>query len=121
MKKKIVVVDDFKTNTIVVAGTLKLYGYDVLQSNNPVEALDFFDGQTIDLIISDFKMPQMTGAEFIKKIKKIPKYRNVPVIILSSETGAQSRQEAREAGAYGWLQKPFDIDRFIKIVNSIFK
>lgn len=121
MKKKIVVVDDFRTNTVVVAGSLKLYGYEVLQSNNPVEALDFFDGQNIDLIVSDFKMPQMTGAEFIKQIKKIPKYKHVPVIILSSETSTQSRQEAREAGAYGWLQKPFDIDRFLKIVNSIFK
>jgi len=121
MDKKIVIVDDFKTNTVVMRSSLKQAGYDVLESNDPKKALSFFDGRPIDLMITDFKMPHMTGAELTKEVKSMPEYKNLPVLILSSEKSNQCKIDARAAGAYGWLNKPFDIIRFTKIVNSIFK
>lgn len=121
IKKTIVVVDDFQTNTIVIQNSLSQKGFNVITSNNPEEALLIFDGRKIDLLVSDFKMPRMNGAELTKKIKQNPNYRNLPILILSSETDPESHKAARESGAYGWLKKPFNLERFLKIVNTIFQ
>lgn len=119
--KTIVIVDDFKTNTLILKNTLKGMGYDVLDSNDPTAAVKLFDGREISLMITDYKMPGMNGAELTKAVKQKPKYKNMPVLVLSSETDESMMKAAREAGAYGWLSKPFNIERYIKIVNSILK
>lgn len=121
MAKTIVIVDDFKTNTVVIRHALHQKGFEILEANEPEDALKFFDGRQIDLMVTDFKMPGMTGAELTKAVKAKPQYANMPVLILSSEKSEQCKVDARAAGAYGWLNKPFDINRFLKIVNSIFK
>lgn len=121
MSKIIVIVDDFQTNTVVMKHALHQKGFETLEANTPEEALAFFDGRDIDLMVTDFKMPGMTGAELTKAVKEKPQYANMPVLILSSEKSEQCKIDAREAGAYGWLNKPFDINRFAKIINSIFK
>ena len=121
MDKTIVIVDDFKTNTVVMKSTLHQAGFEVLEANDPEDALKFFDGREIDLMITDFKMPGMTGAELTKAVKSKVQYINLPVLILSSEKAEQCKIDARQAGAYGWLNKPFDLNRFTKIINSIFK
>jgi two-component system, chemotaxis family, chemotaxis protein CheY len=119
--KTIVIVDDFKTNAVILKSTMQCMGFNVLEAYNPSAALRFFDGRSIDLLITDFRMPEMSGAELTKKVKSIQAYRNMPVLILSSETSEEHKREAREAGAYGWLAKPFNIDRYMKIVNSVIK
>lgn len=121
MSKTIVIVDDFQTNTVVMKHALHQKGFDILEANDPSEALKFFDGRNVDLMVTDFKMPGMTGAELTKEVKSKVQYMNLPVLILSSEKAEQCKIDARNAGAYGWLNKPFDINRFLKIVNSIFK
>ncbi len=120
MNKTIVIVDDFKVNTVVMKSTLFNAGFEVLEANDPKEALKFFDGRQIDLVISDFKMPVMNGAELTKAVKAIPQYKKIPVLILSSEKSEQCKKDARAAGAHACLSKPFNIDRFTKIINSMF-
>ena len=121
MNKTIVIVDDFKTNTVVIKHALHSKGFEILEANEPEEALELFDGRQIDLMVTDFKMPRMTGAELTKAVKTKHQYQNMPVLILSSEKSDQCKADARAAGAYGWLNKPFDMERFLKIINSIFK
>jgi two-component system, chemotaxis family, chemotaxis protein CheY len=117
--KTVVIVDDFKTNTVILKSTMQRMGYEILDANDPAIALLFFDGRNIDLLITDFKMPGINGAELTKKVKSHPKYKNMPVLILSSETAEESKMEARKAGAYGWLTKPFNLERYMKIINSV--
>jgi len=117
--KTIVIVDDFKSNTFIMRNALRQMDFDILEANDPQIALGFFDGRHVDLLVTDFKMPGMNGAELTKKVKSNLRYKNMPVLILSSETSYDYKKEARDAGAYGWLSKPFDLDRYIKIVNSI--
>lgn len=117
--KTIVIVDDFKTNTLILKSTMQRFGYQILEANNPKDALTYFDGRAIDLMITDFKMPEMNGAQLTSRIKSYNRYKNIPVLILSSETAEESKKEAREAGAYGWLTKPFNIDRYLKIVSYL--
>jgi len=121
MHKTLVIVDDFKTNIIVMKHALEQRGFKVLEADNPNDALKYFDGRDIHLMITDFKMPGMTGAELTKSVKSINKYQNLPVLILSSETAEYCKIDARKAGAYGWLKKPFEINRFLKIIESVFK
>ncbi len=118
--KTLVIVDDFKTNTVVMRHSLHQLGFEILEANDPMVALNFFDGRHIDMMVTDFKMPGMNGAELTKKVKSKTQYANLPVLILSSEKSEEFKNEARSAGAYGWLSKPFNMDRFTKIVNSIF-
>ena len=119
--KTILIVDDFKTNTVVMKHSISQLGYEVLEANDPKDALKLFDGRQIDLLVTDYKMPGMNGAELTKAIKSKSKYANLPVLILSSERAEEMKQAARDAGAYGWLSKPFNMERFVKIVSSIFK
>lgn len=119
--KTIAVVDDFKTNTVVYSTFLKQNGYKILSANLPSEALTIFNGQKIDLMICDYKMPEMTGAELVKKIKAKFVYQNLPVLIISSEKSTEFKQKAKEAGAFGWLEKPFEFKRLIRIIDNILK
>ncbi len=120
-KKVIAIVDDFETTTFTVEFALKNSGYDVIKSQSPLEMLKEFNGRQIDLLISDYTMPEMPGHEFVKKIKEIPKYRNIPVLMLSSEKDEKKQQLSREAGAFGWIQKPYDLKKFLKIIEQTLK
>lgn len=121
-QKTILVVDDFETNTIVIENSLKSAGYKVIKAKNAGEGVKhaFNEDQIIDLIITDYDMPGKTGAEMIADIKKIKGYEDIPALILSSENDETKKQIAKEAGASGWLKKPFILSKFLGIVDSIF-
>ena len=122
MNKTIIVVDDFSFFTGILKNRLtNEFGYNVTAFENPLEALKIFDGRHIDLLISDFMMPHMNGAELTTEIKKIQIYSKLPVLIISSETKQEYKEQAKKAGAFGWLAKPFDIERFDSIVQRILK
>lgn len=117
-KKVVAIVDDFETTTFTVEFTLKNAGYDVIKAQSPLEILKFFDGRRIDMLISDYQMPGMLGHELVAKVKSIPAYANLPVLMLSSQTDEKYKQLARDAGAFGWMQKPYDLKRFMKIIEK---
>ncbi|MCP4177052.1 MAG: response regulator, partial [bacterium] len=71
-----------------------------------------------DMIIVDFRMPGMNGAEFIAEARKIPIYQKTPILVLSSETSEDKKKEAKISGATGWIKKPFEIDKFINIIKK---
>ena len=119
--KTIAIVDDFKTNTSVFATLFENSGYKVVVSNLPSEALKLFNKKHIDFLVCDYNMPEMTGAELIKKIKSLAKYENLPALVLSSEKGNEVRQKAKDAGAFGWMKKPFNLQQLLKIVDNILK
>jgi len=117
-KKVIAIVDDFETTTYTVEFALKNNGYLVLKANNPLGILKYFDGRQIDMLISDYQMPDMLGHELVQKIKTIPAYATMPVLMLSSEKDPQKQKLSRDAGAFGWVQKPYELKRFLKIIEN---
>ena len=120
-KIKLLLVDDEVNFLKSIASRLELQGFDVTTAFNGNEAIRSAEKGFFDVAVVDFKMPGMTWAELTKEVKSKPQYMNMPVLILSSEKAEQCKIDARNAGAYGWLNKPFDINRFLKIINSIFK
>jgi len=118
--KNILIVDDFKTNTVVMKSALNMAGYTVDTSDNPYIALDMIKANenVYDLIVVDYRMPAMNGAELIEEIRKFPRYKTTPLLILSSETDTDKKLLAKKAGATGWLKKPFQLAKFQRIVEN---
>jgi two-component system chemotaxis response regulator CheY len=107
MAKTIMIVDDAPSVRQVVGMALRGAGYNVVEAANGKDAGDKLDGRKLDLVICDLNMPVLDGIGFLQIIKALPNYRFTPVIMLTTETGADKKGAARSAGAKAWLTKPF--------------
>jgi two-component system, chemotaxis family, chemotaxis protein CheY len=112
MKKRIIVVEDFNTSRQIIKRTLEGMGFLVEEAADGREALKFFDGSTIDLVITDFNMPFMDGASLVEYIRNKNEYKYIPILMLSTETNAEKQQKAKDAKITGWIKKPFEIAEF---------
>ena len=119
MKKRIIIVEDFNTSRQIIKKTLEKMGYVVDEAEDGREALKFFDGRKIDLVITDYNMPNMNGAELVKYIRDKEEYKYIPVLMLSTETNINKQNKAKEAKITGWVQKPFEIKNFSMIVEKV--
>lgn len=121
MKKTILIIDDFETTRFTVGMTLTGHGFEVIKASNAEEALTLLDGQTINLIISDYNMPGKNGAEFTQIVRQHELYKRVPILILSTDSSPEKKQDALNKGATGWVKKPFVLEDFIKMINRVIK
>ena len=121
MAKKILIVDDSESIREVVCFTLENEGYEVLAGCDGKEALKFLDGSEIDLIITDLHMPNMDGIQLIKEIRKIDIYKRTPILFLTTESQATKKIEAKEAGATGWIIKPFVPAKLLSAINKVIR
>jgi two-component system chemotaxis response regulator CheY len=118
MAKTILIVDDFENTRFIVKFTLESRGYKILEASDGDEALKYFDGSEIDLVVTDLNMPKMNGLQLVKEIRNYSDYQYLPILMLTTETDRRKRELARESGVTGWIQKPFEIDRFVNIVGK---
>jgi two-component system chemotaxis response regulator CheY len=116
--KTILVVDDFQTTRKVIINALAKFGFKTIEAGDGAEALDLLDGRDVDLLITDFNMPQMDGAELIEGMRKKSQYTFIPALVLSTEIKGEKKAKAENAKITAWIQKPFDIEKFIKIVQK---
>ena len=119
MGKRIVVVDDFNTSRQIIKKILMQKGYVVDEASDGREALKFFDGTKIDLVISDYNMPNMDGAMLVEYIRKKDEYRYIPILILSNETNVEKQNRAKDAKITGWIRKPFNVAEFTKLIEKV--
>jgi two-component system, chemotaxis family, chemotaxis protein CheY len=116
MGKSILVVDDTRSMRKMVAAVLEQAGYDVAEAGDGVDALDIAKGRRFDLVVTDHNMPRMDGVTLVRELRGIPDYDHVALIVLSTEVDPAVKQKGREAGATGWMAKPFDPQRMLDIV-----
>lgn len=119
MKKKILTVDDSPSIRQMVKLTLSSAGYDILEAGNGMEGLNAAKGTTVDMVVTDLNMPVMNGLGFIRELRKLPAYRGVPILFLTTESDAELKKEAKAAGATGWITKPFQQDQLLAIVKKV--
>jgi|ERR1700761_7020300 two-component system, chemotaxis family, chemotaxis protein CheY len=119
MKKRILLVDDSASVRTVAGIALRGAGYDVVEASNGQEGLTKLQGDRVHLIISDVNMPVMDGITFLKEVKKHSNYKFTPVIMLTTEAGADKKQAGREAGAKAWITKPFQPEVMIEAVSKL--
>lgn len=122
MEKTILVVDDSESIREAVGFTLESANYQVLKGRDGQEALKYFDGNTdIDLIITDLHMPNMDGITFIKEVRSKSDYQFTPILFLTTESQASKKEDAKEAGATGWIVKPFVPDKLLAVVQKLIR
>ncbi len=121
MAKKILFVDDSESIREIVNFTLTNEGYEVLLSDNGKNAFNHLDGQEIDLIITDLHMPEMNGIELIKEIRKMQKYQRTPILFLTTESQTEKKMEAKNAGATGWIVKPFVPAKLLAAISKVIR
>lgn len=121
MEKTILIVDDSESIREVVIFTLENAGYKVLSGVDGVDALKHLDGKHLDLIITDLHMPNMDGIGLIKEVRKMEKYKFVPILYLTTESQHSIKMEAKKAGATGWIVKPFMPEKLIAAIGKILK
>ena len=116
-KKTILIADDFENTRFVIEFTLKQAGYEVLKATDGQDALKYFDGRKIDLLVTDLNMPRKNGLELAETVKGIPAYRSIPILLLTTEINEEKRQKSKQIGITGWIQKPFVIDKFLSFIK----
>jgi len=116
-KKSILVVDDEPMLLELVKGMLESK-YEVGLADSASGALFFMNKNQVNCILLDITMPNINGFEFLKDIRKIPSYIDVPIIIVSGNTGAEFFQQARNSSAFDVLSKPIKKDLLISTIEK---
>ncbi len=118
---RIMVVDDEESITYLLKRVLEAEGYEVLTASNGREALEILQDRPVDLIITDYMMPEMDGLQVLRKLKEMGKLGEVKVIMLTVSDFKETLEEAINIGVYDYITKPFDFQEVIMAVNSAMK
>jgi two-component system chemotaxis response regulator CheY len=121
MNKTIVVAEDFNVSRKIIVSTLAKEGYVVLEAADGNEAVSLFDGRRIDLLITDFNMPNMNGSELIAKVRSMGSYEYLPILLLTTEVRPEKIQKAVDGNITAHIKKPFETQEFIKVVKRALK
>ncbi|MBK8573900.1 MAG: response regulator [Geothrix sp.] len=119
MGRLILTVDDSSTMRQMITFTLKGAGFDVLEAGDGVEALEVATGKKLDLIITDVNMPRMDGITLVQRLRALPQFKFTPILVLTTESDASMKQKGKEAGATGWIVKPFSPEKLLDVVNKV--
>lgn len=116
----ILVLDDSPTMVMSLSHVLKGAGYDVETGANGREGITKInDGVKPSVVLTDLNMPELDGIGFIKEARKISSMRSTPIIVLTTEASGRKRDEARAAGASGWLTKPAEPNQLLSVVKQL--
>lgn len=121
MSKNIIVIDDSESIRELVGLTLENAGHKVEKGVDGKDAMRLFDGREVNLVITDLNMPHMDGISVIKEVRKMDGYNTVPILVLTTESQTSKKEEAKAAGATGWIVKPFVADKLLEVVKKVIR
>ena len=116
---RILAVDDSASMRQMVAFTLKGAGHEVVEAEDGVDALAKAQGKSFDLVISDVNMPNMDGITLIAELRKISNFKFTPMLMLTTESTSEKKQQGKAAGATGWIVKPFNPDQLLATIGKV--
>lgn len=119
MANTALVVDDSTSMRQMVSFTLSESGFEVIEGANGQEALDRVAGKSVNVIVTDLNMPVMDGMTLIRELRAKPEYKFTPILMLTTESQDSKKQEGRDAGATGWIVKPFNPEQLMQVVNKV--
>ncbi|PLY17037.1 MAG: response regulator [Sedimenticola sp.] len=117
----ILAVDDSASMRQMVSFTLKGAGYEVLEAADGVEALGIAKTRSVDLVITDVNMPNMDGISLIQNLRTLPTYKFTPLLMLTTESSPEKKQQGKAAGATGWIVKPFNPEQLLNTVKKVIR
>jgi len=119
MTVSILTVDDSPSLRMAIRIALNGAGYEVVEAGDGLEGLNKANAARFDMIITDLNMPNMDGLTMIRELRKSPAQCGTPIIFLTTESDDAMKQQAKAAGATGWLVKPFVPDQLVKITRKV--
>ncbi len=120
MSKKVLVVDDSAAIRQSITFVLQQGGYEVREAKDGLDGLSVLETmEQTDLIITDVNMPNLDGISFIRKVRENQKYKFTPIIVLTTESQGSKMNEGKEAGATGWIVKPFSSEKLLGVVKKV--
>jgi two-component system chemotaxis response regulator CheY len=118
MGKTILVVDDSASMRQLVSFALKSAGYEVVAAVHGKDGLEKMKAGKVDMIVTDLNMPEMDGIELIKNVRSNPASKFTPIVMLTTESQETRKQEGKQAGATGWIVKPFKPEELVDLVKK---
>ena len=119
MSKVILAVDDSASMRQMVGVTLRSAGYQVVEATDGQEALEYAREHAVDLVLTDVNMPRMDGIRLVSELRALPSYRLTPLLLLTTESSPERKQEGKQAGATGWMVKPFSPDQLLATLSRV--
>ena len=119
MPATILIVDDSRVVRSMVRDALRADDHHVVEAPGAREALTALDDTPVDLVITDINMPEIDGLTLVRTLRARPRERFTPILVLTTEGGEAIKREGREAGATGWLVKPFHPDQLRDTVRRV--
>jgi two-component system chemotaxis response regulator CheY len=116
---RVLTVDDSRTILAMLHHTLSNAGFEVLQAEDGKQGLDVLKTETVDVVITDINMPVMDGIEFIRHVRATGNHQSLPILILTTETSQDKRDQGKAAGGTGWIVKPFDPEKLISVIHRV--
>lgn len=119
MTLKVLAVDDSRTMRDMIRMALMPAGFEVHLAEDGVHGIEVLEGLGPDAIITDINMPRMDGFGFIDAVREQEEHRATPILVLTTESAPELKMRAREAGATGWIVKPFDPAKLVKALQMV--
>ncbi len=119
MSKKIMTVDDSASIRQMVSFTLKGAGYDVVEAEDGKDALSKLSAGPVDMIITDLNMPNLDGIGLIKAVRQDSGNKFLPIVLLTTESHSSKKELGKQAGATGWIVKPFKPEQLLAVTKRI--
>jgi two-component system chemotaxis response regulator CheY len=119
MRKLVLTVDDSAAIREMLTYVLKSAGHRVIEAEDGMDGLQKALSNKVDLVITDQSMPKMDGITLVKALRALPQYKKIPILLLTTESADDMKDEGRSAGATGWLVKPFDPTKLIEVVEKV--
>lgn len=116
----ILTVDDSVSMRMLLRAALTGAGHQIAEAEDGVAALEWLESNhKPDLVITDINMPRMDGFGLIEQIRALPQYRDMPILVLTTESTDAKKARARAAGATGWIVKPFDPEQLNNVIRRV--
>ncbi len=111
--------DDSASIRQMVSFTLKNAAYDVVEAVDGSDALNKLNSTKVDMLLTDLNMPNMDGIELIRQTRTNSQYKFIPIVMLTTESQAEMKQKGKQAGATGWIVKPFKPEQLLSVVKKV--
>ena len=116
---QILVVDDSASMRNMVTATLQSAGHQVADAGDGQAALNKAQSGKYDAVVTDLNMPIMDGIELVRNLRALPTYKYTPILLLTTESAADKKAEGKQAGATGWLVKPFNPEKLLATIARV--
>ena len=115
----ILIVDDSSLVRSVTSSAAQEAGHTPITANNGQEGLDALEVHQIDIIFSDINMPIMGGLDMVENIKANPKFKFIPIVMLTTESNPDLKERGKELGVKAWMLKPFNKEKFFMALKKL--